>query len=179
MDRRLDTLEQEAVEQMLEQLREENARLEGEHRALVAGTREGGQSSEERSLRQQRGRLEARMVILEDHNRQLEAQLDRLRQLVTSGETGEGRVIDATGGEELGSVVVVASTLHHPSMEPREEPRPHPPPRGGGLEVPLAREGGSGHSSARDSHTSGDTARLSMTSGSLDLSIHNTEVQDD
>merc|ERR1719500_444858 len=106
---------------MLEQLREENARLEGEHRALVAGTREGGQSSEERSLRQQRGRLEARMVILEDHNRQLEAQLDRLRQLVTSGETGEGRVI---GGEELGSVVVVASTLHHPSMEPREEPWP-------------------------------------------------------
>jgi chaperonin cofactor prefoldin len=36
-------------------------------------------------LRQQKNRLEARMAILEDHNRQLEAQLDRLRQLVTSG----------------------------------------------------------------------------------------------
>ena len=35
-------------------------------------------------LRQQKSRLEARMAILEDHNRQLEAQLDRLRQLVTS-----------------------------------------------------------------------------------------------
>jgi hypothetical protein len=35
-------------------------------------------------LRQQKSRLEARMAILEDHNRQLEAQLDRLRQLVVS-----------------------------------------------------------------------------------------------
>ena len=33
------------------------------------------QSSEEKALRQQRARLEARMAILEDHNRQLEAQV--------------------------------------------------------------------------------------------------------
>lgn len=32
--------------------------------------------------RQHKGRLEARMQILEDHNRQLEAQLQRLRQLL-------------------------------------------------------------------------------------------------
>lgn len=33
-------------------------------------------------LRQHKGRLEARMQILEDHNKQLEAQLTRLRQLL-------------------------------------------------------------------------------------------------
>merc|ERR1719500_308566 len=161
---------------MLEQLREENARLEGEHRALVAGTREGGQSSEEKALRQQRARLEARMAILEDHNRQLEAQLDRLRQLVTSGEGG-GEV------DELGSVVVVAAELKDPTTtEGKKElvvPRPAPPTnalRSSGLTVP---DSGSGRSSVRDSGTSGDDARHSATSGSLDLSIHNTEVQDD
>ena len=37
---------------------------------------------EAKLLRQHKGRLEARMQILEDHNRQLEAQLDRLRQLL-------------------------------------------------------------------------------------------------
>ncbi|XP_071819644.1 dystrophin-related protein 2-like isoform X2 [Apostichopus japonicus] len=37
---------------------------------------------EAKLLRQHKGRLEARMQILEDHNRQLEAQLQRLRQLL-------------------------------------------------------------------------------------------------
>ena len=60
--------------------REENSRLEKEHRALLAGATRGDstvslQSSEEKALRQQRARLEARMAILEDHNRQLEAQV--------------------------------------------------------------------------------------------------------
>ena len=53
-----------------------SCRLECEHSALVAGggeeTRQaedtGGQD-EEKTLRQQRARLEARMAILEDHNR--------------------------------------------------------------------------------------------------------------
>lgn len=80
VDRRLDSLEQEAVEQMLEQLREENARLEAEHRALLVGAARGEPSEtvEEKTLRQQRARLEARMAILEDHNRQLEAQVAHL-----------------------------------------------------------------------------------------------------
>lgn len=39
-------------------------------------------ANEARLLRQHKGRLEARMQILEDHNRQLEAQLQRLRQLL-------------------------------------------------------------------------------------------------
>lgn len=38
--------------------------------------------AEAKLLRQHKGRLEARMQILEDHNRQLEAQLTRLRQLL-------------------------------------------------------------------------------------------------
>ena len=47
---------------------------------MLAGATRGDstvslQSSEEKALRQQRARLEARMAILEDHNRQLEAQV--------------------------------------------------------------------------------------------------------
>ena len=38
--------------------------------------------AEAKLLRQHKGRLEARMGILEEHNRQLEAQLHRLRQLL-------------------------------------------------------------------------------------------------
>lgn len=38
--------------------------------------------AEANNLRQHKGRLEARMLILEDHNRQLESQLQRLRQLL-------------------------------------------------------------------------------------------------
>lgn len=38
--------------------------------------------AEAKMLRQHKGRLEARMQILEDHNKQLEAQLTRLRQLL-------------------------------------------------------------------------------------------------
>lgn len=38
--------------------------------------------TEAKLLRQHKGRLEARMQILEDHNKQLEAQLQRLRQLL-------------------------------------------------------------------------------------------------
>lgn len=40
--------------------------------------------AEAKMLRQHKGRLETRMQILEDHNRQLEAQLQRLRQLLES-----------------------------------------------------------------------------------------------
>lgn len=39
--------------------------------------------AEARLLRQHKGRLEARMQILEDHNRQLETQLKRLKQLLS------------------------------------------------------------------------------------------------
>ena len=46
------------------------------------GGRDAEMIAEAKLLRQHKGRLEARMGILEDHNRQLEAQLHRLRQLL-------------------------------------------------------------------------------------------------
>ena len=65
--------------------------------------------------------------------RQLEAQLERLRQLVTSGEAGEkGDLASVVLGEkgDLASVVVVAAQLHHPATEGEVmAPRPPPPSR--------------------------------------------------
>ena len=69
----------EAIEQYLEQLKEEDIRLEAEQRELLASQNRSSQSVEEKTVKQQRARLEARMAILEDHNRQLEAQLEWLR----------------------------------------------------------------------------------------------------
>lgn len=46
--------------------------------------------AEAKLLRQHKGRLEARMQILEDHNRQLENQLQRLRQLLDEVRSGFG-----------------------------------------------------------------------------------------
>jgi dystrophin len=48
----------------------------------VGTAREAEMLAEARLLRQHKGRLEARMKILEDHNKQLEAQLARLRMLL-------------------------------------------------------------------------------------------------
>lgn len=45
--------------------------------------------AEAKLLRQHKGRLEARMQILEDHNKQLESQLHRLRQLLEQVECVE------------------------------------------------------------------------------------------
>lgn len=45
--------------------------------------------AEAKLLRQHKGRLESRMRILEDHNKQLEAQLQRLRHLLDQVRTYE------------------------------------------------------------------------------------------
>lgn len=45
--------------------------------------------AEAKLLRQHKGRLESRMRILEDHNKQLEAQLQRLRHLLDQVRTNE------------------------------------------------------------------------------------------
>lgn len=76
-------------------MEDENTHLQEEYEKLKTGTGSKGSYnimpntngevdmvSEARMLRQHKGRLEARMQILEDHNRQLEAQLQRLRQLL-------------------------------------------------------------------------------------------------
>ena len=49
--------------------------------------------AEAKLLRQHKGRLEARMHILEDHNRQLELQLQRLRQLLEQVGTRSGQSV--------------------------------------------------------------------------------------
>ena len=69
---------------------------------MLAGATRGDstvslQSSEEKALRQQRARLEARMAILEDHNRQLEAQVFnkvslKKNSLIVSSHLGEGSI---------------------------------------------------------------------------------------
>jgi len=182
VDQRLDNLEKEAVEQMLEQLKEENVRLQTEYNELLVGQNKSTQSVEEKTLRQQRARLEARMAILEDHNRQLEAQLERLRHLVNSGAE------NGVASPGLQARYVVAAEMHN--QESKVEPalaRPQPPGKErrkppNGLAVPKREDLGSDRSSGsfRDSATSGEgDQRHSATSGSLNLSQHNTETQDD
>ena len=156
---------------LLEQLKEENVRLEAEYRQLQeTGQSRNSRSVEEKTLTQQRTRLEARMAILEDHNRQLEAQLERLRHLV-HGENGVA-VTSASAG--LQTKYIVAADL------PREDfrqPEPgHERPRPPQLSVPGRAVSDRSSGSFRDSGTSDGEQRLSCTSGSLNLSQHQTET---
>ncbi len=65
-----------------EQLRQQHSQP-GAGAAAVSGVpEEADLLAEAKLLRQHKGRLEARMQILEDHNKQLESQLYRLRQLL-------------------------------------------------------------------------------------------------
>ncbi|KAK1803494.1 hypothetical protein P4O66_020924 [Electrophorus voltai] len=85
--------EQGELERVIARLEEEQRSLQKEYEQLqeqhrqrgmvgVAGPDEADLLAEAKLLRQHKGRLEARMQILEDHNRQLESQLYRLRQLL-------------------------------------------------------------------------------------------------
>ncbi|XP_037038480.1 dystrophin, isoforms A/C/F/G/H isoform X6 [Bradysia coprophila] len=95
----MDAEQREELEAIIKDLEEENATLQAEYERLKSKqtpttTPDDNQSplvqaaqgqdmmTEAKLLRQHKGRLEARMQILEDHNRQLEAQLTRLRQLL-------------------------------------------------------------------------------------------------
>lgn len=100
----IDAEQREELEAMIHELEEENRHLQSEYERLrgsrgsrsVSPTvteeeeqeapptpcRDEEMLAEAKLLRQHKGRLEARMQILEDHNRQLEAQLHRLRQLL-------------------------------------------------------------------------------------------------
>lgn len=98
----VDAEQREELEAIIQDLEEENASLQAEYDRLrskqtptstpddaqnvIGANASGGQGqdlmAEAKLLRQHKGRLEARMQILEDHNHQLEAQLMRLRQLV-------------------------------------------------------------------------------------------------
>ncbi|XP_066527919.1 utrophin-like isoform X3 [Hoplias malabaricus] len=82
------------LERVIARLEEEQRSLQREYDALreqhrqrsvegvCAGPEEADLLAEAKLLRQHKGRLEARMQILEDHNKQLESQLYRLRQLL-------------------------------------------------------------------------------------------------
>ncbi|XP_028858265.1 utrophin isoform X2 [Denticeps clupeoides] len=83
------------LEQVILHLEEEQRSLQREYEELreqqrapmIGWTPEGPETdlmAEARLLRQHKGRLEARMQILEEHNTQLESQLYRLRQLLQS-----------------------------------------------------------------------------------------------
>ncbi|XP_067947788.1 dystrophin-like isoform X2 [Watersipora subatra] len=83
------------LEAMIRDLEDENRNLQSEYQQLQAerdqqpvshvltnDDREADMLAEAMLLRQHKGRLEGRMKILEDHNKQLEAQLRRLRHLL-------------------------------------------------------------------------------------------------
>jgi len=69
--------------------------VNGRHTSSGDGSSLDGASAAEmlaeaRQLRQHKSRLEARMQILEEHNRQLESQLLRLRHRLVDGEESGG-----------------------------------------------------------------------------------------
>ncbi|XP_041127963.1 dystrophin-like isoform X6 [Polyodon spathula] len=100
----LESEERGELERVLNDLEEENRNLQSEYDRLKEAHDHKGLSplpsppevmpispqsprdaeliAEAKLLRQHKGRLEARMQILEDHNKQLESQLHRLRQLL-------------------------------------------------------------------------------------------------
>jgi len=65
-----------------EQLRQQHSQPGAGAAAVSGAPGEADLLAEAKLLRQHKGRLEARMQILEDHNKQLESQLYRLRQLL-------------------------------------------------------------------------------------------------
>ncbi|XP_050952994.1 dystrophin isoform X3 [Labeo rohita] len=95
--------EQRALQREYEQLRQQHGQP-GVGAAAVSGApEEADLLAEAKLLRQHKGRLEARMQILEDHNKQLESQLYRLRQLLhqpeLNGTSSSGSLHQDTAGQ--------------------------------------------------------------------------------
>ncbi|KAK2162353.1 hypothetical protein LSH36_100g10023 [Paralvinella palmiformis] len=117
------------LESMIKDLEDENRNLQAEYDRLRQAHKDhvGAASStltddsdgdvnydaemirEAKLLRQHKGRLEARMQILEDHNRQLEAQLDRLRQLLDQSDF-EPRLVMMTSSQAASPGTSVTSS---------------------------------------------------------------------
>uniref|UniRef100_A0A8C2DAB3 Dystrophin n=1 Tax=Cyprinus carpio TaxID=7962 RepID=A0A8C2DAB3_CYPCA len=74
--------EQRTLQREYEQLRQQLGQPGAGATAVSGAPEEADLLAEAKLLRQHKGRLEARMQILEDHNKQLESQLYRLRQLL-------------------------------------------------------------------------------------------------
>ncbi|XP_074863641.1 dystrophin-related protein 2-like isoform X2 [Carettochelys insculpta] len=131
---RLNTEDKGELERILAHLEDENRILQGELRRLkwqhdeaaesptvAEGSPESAQDprndellAEARLLRQHKSRLETRMQILEDHNKQLESQLNRLRELLLQ---------PAPEPEVSGSAASSSASSPHPSegSQPREK----------------------------------------------------------
>ncbi|KAM9324198.1 dystrophin-related protein 2 [Gastrophryne carolinensis] len=115
--------EQGELEKIITQLEHENRILQGELKRLKWQHAEAGEGtvlgetcpdaggngndiqseellSEARILRHHKNRLETRMQILEDHNKQLESQLHRLRELLLQPSIDEGRPSSSTSSPD-------------------------------------------------------------------------------
>ncbi|ROT67522.1 putative dystrophin-like isoform X2 [Penaeus vannamei] len=123
----VDAEQKDELEQMIRALEEENSQLQAEYDRLksqqpvgsppddgLSGQRsEADMLAEAKLLRQHKGRLEARMGILEEHNRQLEAQLHRLRQLL--GEPGGMSSPNKSGTLQTKSVTASQLAMDSPA----------------------------------------------------------------
>nr|XP_045599746.1 uncharacterized protein LOC123759043 isoform X1 [Procambarus clarkii] len=123
----VDAEQKDELEQMIRALEEENSVLQAEYDRLksqqpvgsppddgLGGQRsEADMLAEAKLLRQHKGRLEARMGILEEHNRQLEAQLHRLRQLL--GEPGGMSSPNKSGTLQTKSVTASQLAMDSPA----------------------------------------------------------------
>uniref|UniRef100_UPI00398EAAD7 dystrophin-related protein 2 n=1 Tax=Pristiophorus japonicus TaxID=55135 RepID=UPI00398EAAD7 len=135
----LDTEEKTELEAIIGHLEHENRILQEEYRrlkwqheeaAISSSVQDGSPSSplssrdtellaEARLLRQHKTRLETRMQILEDHNKQLESQLLRLRELLLQPQQDS---------EKNGSTASSASpSSHHSDNNQQEKPNRRSP----------------------------------------------------
>ncbi|KAG1936105.1 utrophin [Pimephales promelas] len=94
--------EQRGLQREYEQLRQQHVHSGAGAAAASGAPEEADLLAEAKLLRQHKGRLEARMQILEDHNKQLESQLYRLRQLLhqpeLNGTSSSGSLHQDTAG---------------------------------------------------------------------------------
>lgn len=74
--------EYDRLRQVAQQRTESSPRMLGGDEETSNSSRDEEMLAEAKLLRHHKGRLEARMRVLEDHNQQLEAQLGRLKQLL-------------------------------------------------------------------------------------------------
>ena len=104
--RQFDQYQKQDLERLIATLEDENKQLNQEYKDLLADNDEGDVEKEVKQESRQCKRMEKRMKMLEDHNRQLDAQLQRLRQLLSH----------PTSNGTLTSRSVVAAELHTASF---------------------------------------------------------------
>uniref|UniRef100_A0A6I8QF57 Dystrophin related protein 2 n=1 Tax=Xenopus tropicalis TaxID=8364 RepID=A0A6I8QF57_XENTR len=137
--------EQGELEKILAHLEHENRILQGELKRLkwqhaeagevsalgevspdVGGNGVGEAQSEEllseaRILRHHKNRLETRMQILEDHNKQLESQLRRLRELLLQPNTDEGKPSSSSSSPDSQSKCPAEGNAGTPDTEAADD----------------------------------------------------------